>query len=57
MDKKVFATGDKNGVQKVICKVCGTEMTKVEVKEIYRGESKIVRTFWICKNCKGLELE
>lgn len=57
MEKKMFATGDKNGVQKVICKVCGTEMTKVEVKEIYRGESKIVRTFWIYKNCKGLELE
>lgn len=57
MDKKVFATGDKNGVQKVICKVCGTKMAKVEVREIYMGESKIVRVFWICKKCKGLELE
>jgi len=56
MDKKLFAIGNAEGVQKAICKSCGSPMTKKEVVKVEPEGVETVTVYWVCITCRKMEL-
>lgn len=57
MSKKIFAVGNTQGIQKVICKNCGQSMEKKERVVFDPKGSIAVKTYWFCSFCLATEEE